>query len=391
MKVALVGCGMMGRGAADALATRLGCDALLLVDRDAARADALAGWLRPSAGSCTVSVAGLGTALRSADAVAIAAPWPATAEIARACAAAAVPCATIARPDPPEMQAVGEQAAARGVGLLGPLGLEPGLTELLARHVVEALDQVERVDVRCGGVPVDPRPPLGYVATFGGGVRLPIAPRTVLEVHDGRLRGVDRFTGVERVQVDGLGVLEAYHDGMVPWLVEDPVVGRARAITQKTLRWPGFARIVRTLADLGLLDDEPLAGAGLALSPREVVEHVLAPSVAWRDSDADAVVLRVTAVGAVAGRRTAGTVELRDAFDAVTGLSAMARTTGYTLAAGADLLARGALAGRGWMRPNEVLDARQRGRLLSWLTAQGVRLESTSAPHRPARPAEAAR
>ncbi|HXV92056.1 MAG TPA: hypothetical protein VD813_02055, partial [Pseudonocardia sp.] len=55
-----------------------------------------------------------------------------------------------------------------------------------------------------------------------------------------------------------------------------------------------------------------------------------------------------------------------------TGLSAMARTTGFALAAGAVLLAEGAVPGTGWLRPHLSLPAALTDRLMAALRARGV-------------------
>ena len=45
------------------------------------------------------------------------------------------------------------------------------------------------------GVPARPRPPLGYLAVFGGD-RLPLGLRDAFEIRDGELRAVPRFSGM---------------------------------------------------------------------------------------------------------------------------------------------------------------------------------------------------
>jgi len=54
-----------------------------------------------------------------------------------------------------------------GLAILG-CGLEPGLTEIVARYLAEQLDQVDELHIKCGGIPEKPDPPLGYKIVFGG-------------------------------------------------------------------------------------------------------------------------------------------------------------------------------------------------------------------------------
>ena len=47
-------------------------------------------------------------------------------------------------------------------------GVEPGLTEIMARHAAEQMDTVDELHIKCGGIPEEPGPPLGYKIVFGG-------------------------------------------------------------------------------------------------------------------------------------------------------------------------------------------------------------------------------
>jgi saccharopine dehydrogenase-like NADP-dependent oxidoreductase len=179
---------------------------------------------------------------------------------------------------------------------------------------------------------------------------------------------------VEERSVPGVGVLEAYHDGMVPWLAEHPAL-RDADCTQKTLRWPGFADAVTGLATLGLLDESPVAVDGVAVAPKRVVEHVLAPKLRAKSDDEDVVVLEVCGTGLPAADGSTLSVKslLVDRADRDTGLAAMTRTTGFTLAAAVALLADRTVGDVGWLRPHLSLSAQHFARMKADLAALGVR------------------
>ncbi|MQS11310.1 saccharopine dehydrogenase [Streptomyces kaniharaensis] len=375
MKAALVGCGQMGRAAAYALATGPDTTELTLVDRDRERAVELAGWLA-GFGGCPVRVAAdPADALAGRDAVATALPWAATRAVIRTVVRTdpRVPVASITRPPTEELAGLDAWFRAAGATVLLPLGLEPGLTELLAVHVAQRLDQIEALEICCGGVPEQPREPLGYTAFFGGenDHHLPIAQREALALSGGRRVRHARFSGVETREVDGVGRLEAYHDGMAPWLGEHPLL-QGVDCTQKTLRWPGFAQAVSGLARLGLLAEETVDVDGVEVPPKRVVERVLAPQVRARTGDRDLVVLEVTAHGRLAGEPTSLRSTVLDSADETTGLSAMARTTGFALAGATGLLAERSVTGAGWRKPHRTLSADQFEKLMGSLTARRV-------------------
>ncbi|MFG2822875.1 saccharopine dehydrogenase family protein [Kitasatospora sp. NPDC048365] len=375
MKAALVGCGQMGRAAAYALATAPGTTGLTVCDRDRGRAAGLADWLAGSGGCPVRVVEDPAAAVAGADALATALPWAATRAVIRTVVRTdpAVPVASITRPPTEELPDLDAWFVAAGVTVLLPLGLEPGLTELLAVHLAERLDTVESLEICCGGVPEQPRDPLGYTAFFGGENEhhLPIAQREALALSGGRRVRHARFSGVETREVEGVGLLEAYHDGMAPWLGEHPLL-RGADCTQKTLRWPGFARTVSDLARLGLLAEDAVEVDGVLVPPKRVVERVLAPQVRARAGDRDLVVLEVTAHGRLGGRPVSLRSTVLDSADEATGLSAMARTTGFALAEAARLLADRDVTGPGWRKPHRALSAAHFEQLMESLTARGV-------------------
>ncbi|HBF83388.1 MAG TPA: saccharopine dehydrogenase [Streptomyces sp.] len=380
MKVALVGCGQMGRAAAYALFTTAGTEELVLLDRDARRAADVCDWLSgldvSGAGpAAMVSVAtDIDEALTGSDVVAMAMPWAPTESAVRAAVRAGLPVAAITRPPTSALPALEAETRAAGGTVLLPIGLEPGLTELLAVYLAQRLDTVRTLEICCGGVPAGPRRPLGYTAFFGGenDYHLPIAQRESLALRGGRPVHHPRFSGVVSRDYQGVGRLEAYHDGMAPWLGEHPALREADC-TQKTLRWPGFAQAVTDLARLGLLADEPVDVDGVHVVPRRLVERVLAPQVRARPGDRDVVVLELTAHGVLDGSPAAFRTTVVDTADETTGLSAMARTTGFTLAAATELLAERAVVGTGWLKPHLALSQELTERVMRSLSARGVR------------------
>ncbi|MCY3554678.1 MAG: hypothetical protein OXH56_05085, partial [Gemmatimonadetes bacterium] len=153
-----------------------------------------------------------------------------------------------------------------GFVILG-CGLEPGLTEILARRLAEQLDRTNELHIQCGGIPTQPEPPLGYKIVFGG-KRLPLRDSTARMVKDGRLVDVARYSDPEPVSFDGVGDCEAWHEGFFPWLLELEVLKGLRTGTQKTVRWPGYSHKVTVLRELGLLSEDPVDVAGTSVIPK---------------------------------------------------------------------------------------------------------------------------
>ena len=121
----------------------------------------------------------------------------------------------------------------------------------------------------------------------------------------------------------------------------------------KTLRYPGHAHIMRAIRELGLLGEEDVEHNGACVNPRRFFIQRVTPLLTG-DGGGDMVVVRVE----VAGRRNAAAAciryEVLDRYDPGTGLTAMARTTGFSLSLTALLQARGEVR-HGVGTPDEVM------------------------------------
>jgi lysine 6-dehydrogenase len=269
----------------------------------------------------------------------------------------------------PELAA---EAARRDALVVLGCGLEPGLTEILARRLAERLDQVDELHILCGGVPEHPAPPLGYKIVFGGH-ELPLRETPAPAVVDGRLVTVPRYSGVEPVSFPGVGELEAWHEGFAASLLEIPALRGLRTGTQKTVRWPGYAAKVSVLRDLGLLRDTPVSVDGLAVVPKRVLDAVLYPRVRLEPGEHDLALVRVRALGVRQGRPWQATAEMIARF--ADGFTAMARTTCFPASITARMIAEGLVKARGLQRPEAVIVGTHVDHLLRELRAHGIRID----------------
>jgi lysine 6-dehydrogenase len=262
-------------------------------------------------------------------------------------------------------------ARRNGLVVLG-CGLEPGLTEILARRLAERLDRVDELHILCGGVPEQPAPPLGYKIVFGGR-ELPLREAPAAAVLDGRLVTVPRYSDVEPVGFPGLGELEAWHEGFATSLLEIPALRQLRTGTQKTVRWPGYAAKVSVLRDLGLLADTPVLVDGTPVVPKRLLDAVLYPRVRLEPGEHDLALLRVEVLGVREGRPRRASAEMIDRFS--DGFTAMARTTCFPASIVARMIAGGILNARGLQRPEALVVGADVDHLLRELLAHGIRVD----------------
>ena len=112
---------------------------------------------------------------------------------------------------------------------------QPGLTEIVARHLAEKLDRVDEMHIKCGGIPAVPSGPLNYKIVFGGR-KLPLRDADARTVQNGELVPLPRYSGVETYNIEGVGEVEAWHEGFMPWLLELDALKGIKLGTQKTVR-----------------------------------------------------------------------------------------------------------------------------------------------------------
>lgn len=294
----------------------------------------------------------------------------------RAALRAGIPLVDLARPDDNQLPELRQQVKAAGGCILLGCGLEPGLTEIMARYLIQKLDRVDELHIKCGGVPEKPAPPLGYKILFGG-QQLPLTEEDAFIVEDGRLKRVPRYSGVEPVVFPGVGECEAWHEGFVPWLLDLPALNKLRIGTQKTIRWPGYAAKVTLLKEMGLLSQEPLEVDGIRVAPKKLLDALLYPRLRLEEGERDITLFRVEAAGEKGGSRRRYQIEMIDHYDVVTGFTSMARTTAFTGAIVARMLARGDLQVTGMLSPEQVITGPLFDKLVAELAALNIRFDVT--------------
>lgn len=316
-------------------------------------------------------------ALRGHDVAVAALPKAAIPLGIRAAAAARTPLVDLSWPLEAEVAALRREVEEAGSLLIPGCGVEPGLTEIMARHLAEKLDRVSELHIKCGGIPEAPAPPLGYKIVFGGR-QLPLREDDARIVEKGQLKAVPRYSGVERVHFAGVGECEAWHEGFMPWLLELEELQGLELGTQMTVRWPGYAAKATMLRNLGLLSQAPVQVDGVPVAPKQVLDALLYPRVRLEEGERDLTLLRVEVLGETGGWPRRYRIDMVDRFDEVLGFTSMARTTAFTGSIVARMVGRGEIQGTGLLTPEKVVRGPLFERLVAELAEAGVRFTMTS-------------
>ena len=289
----------------------------------------------------------------------------------RAAAAARKPWVDLTWPANEELPALRQLVDEAGILVVPGCGVEPGLTEILARWAAEKLDRVDELHIKCGGIQAVPSGPLAYKIVFGGH-RLPLRELPARIAEEGALREVPRYSGVETFFFPGVGEVEAWHEGFMPWLLELESLQGLKLGTQKTVRWPGFGAKATLLRELGLLSLAPVDVGGTHVAPKHVVDAVLYPHVKMNDDDRDLTIFRVETLGVKHGQPRRYCVDMLDRYDETLGFTSMARVTAFTGAIVARMIARGDIDAKGWTTPEKIITGKRFDGLVKELAEQGV-------------------
>ena len=217
-------------------------------------------------------------------------------------------------------------------------GVFPGLGSVLVGDAARRLGQVDSVLVLVGGLPVIRRLPFEYKAVF--------SPLDVIEEYTRAARFLEKGTLVTRpalsdpelVDIPGIGTLEAFNtDGLRTLLTTID----APDMKEKTLRYPGHAARMEFLRDCGFFRTERVSVPGGTVRPVDVTAALLFPQWRLEPTEADLTVLRVEVQGQSGRRRVRWVCDLVDRYDPAAQVTSMARTTGYTAAVVARMVAEG--------------------------------------------------
>ncbi len=285
----------------------------------------------------------VGQLLEGVDAFLSAVPYPYNLDLTRAAIAAGAHMCDlgghtgIAR----QQHALDAEARAAGISVVPNCGQVPGMGTSLIVYAMELLDKAVDVLMWDGGIPQDPRPPFDYLLTFHiGGLTNEYAEPAVF-IRDWQVTEVEPMTELETIQFpEPIGTLEAFVTGggtdTMPWTF----AGQVRTLQNKTLRYPGHFGQLRAFYDLGLWELEPIQVGEVEVVPRDLFHALFEPKVTYPE-DKDLVIVRVKASGEKDGQAAEALVQVIDRFDEETGFTAMERTTGWSAAIVAEMMAQG--------------------------------------------------
>jgi lysine 6-dehydrogenase len=244
--------------------------------------------------------------------------------------------------------ALDHEARAAGVNLIPDCGLAPGMVSVLAAHGAERFAELDSVRIRVGGLPQEPRPPLGYQIVFSVEGLLNEYVERARVLRDGQLVEVESMTELETLDFPApYGRMEAFQTSGGTSTLPETFRGRVRELDYKTIRYPGHCERFRLLMDLGLTGSAEVDLGGVRVAPRRLLGELLARRLPA--DEPDLVFVRLEFRGTMPRDDAPRLLryDIIDRFDGRTGLSAMQRTTSFPASVVAQMMARGETTRKG--------------------------------------------
>lgn len=261
-------------------------------------------------------------------------------------------------------------AQSRNVTAIIDCGVAPGMSNIILGYH-HARMKVERFECYVGGLPQTRTWPYQYKAPFSPIDVLEEYTRPARIMENGRVVVRPALSEPEYLEVEGVGTLEAFNtDGLRTLLKTIPVAN----MKEKTLRYPGHIEYMRVLRETGFFDTEPVAINGAAVRPIDFTAKLLFPKWKLDKNEPEFTVMEVRVEGEEQGRAVKYLYRLFDRYDEATGISSMARTTGYTCTAAARLVLERHFTRKG-LCPPEYLGAAEGcfQRIWDYLAERNVR------------------
>jgi saccharopine dehydrogenase-like NADP-dependent oxidoreductase len=204
-----------------------------------------------------------------------------------------------------------------------------------------------------GGLPKIKKWPFCYKAPFSPMDVIEEYTRPARYVENGHVVIKEALTDCEYIEFDKVGTLESFNsDGLRSIIFTMPHI---KDMKEKTLRYPGHVEYVKVLKESGFFSTDAIEVNGQKIAPLDFTSKILFNEWKLGETEAELTVMRVTVKGTNAnGKEETVVYNLYDEFCTKTNTSSMARTTGYTATAAANMFLEGLFQEKGVFPPELV-------------------------------------
>lgn len=231
-------------------------------------------------------------------------------------------------------------------------GVAPGMDNIILGYYNE---KMILSDFEClvGGLPKVKKWPFSYKAPFSPMDVIEEYTRPARYVENGELVVREALTDCDYVEFDKVGTLESFNSDGLRSIIY--TMSHIPNMKEKTLRYPGHVEYVKVLKESGFFSTEKIDVNGVERSALEFTSKILFKEWKLEEAEEELTVMRVSLKGENAnGQQEEIIYNLHDEYCKDTNTSSMARTTGYTATAAANLFLEGIFTEKGIFPPELV-------------------------------------
>lgn len=252
---------------------------------------------------------------------------------------------------PEDALALDALAKEHNVTAIVDCGVAPGMSNYVIGYH-NAQMKIERFECMVGGLPMKRVKPFEYKAPFSPIDVIEEYTRPARLMENGRIVEKPALSELELVDFNEVGTLESFNtDGLRSILF---TMNHIPDMKERTLRYPGHIDLIKALMKGGFFDSKPIKFRGMEISPIEFSSAVLIDQWRSEPNEAEFTIMRITVSGTKGNEPYSITYDLFDVYDAVTQMSSMSRTTGYTCTGSLRLIMDGLFTEKGVFPPELV-------------------------------------
>lgn len=245
-----------------------------------------------------------------------------------------------------------ELAKQKKVTAIVDCGVAPGMGNIILGYYNEILN-ITDFECLVGGLPKIKKWPFNYKAPFSPVDVIEEYTRPARYVENGNVVVKEALSDVELVEFSGVGTLESFNSDGLRSIIY--TMAHIPNMKEKTLRYPGHIEYINVLKKSGFFNEEPIVLNGISISALEFTSKILFNEWKLGDKEEEITVMRITLKGTnKIGEIKTIVYNLHDEFCSETNTSSMARTTGYTATAAANLFLEGLFTEKGVFPPEMV-------------------------------------
>jgi lysine 6-dehydrogenase len=229
-------------------------------------------------------------------------------------------------------------AKKHAVTIVTDCGVAPGMGNIILGYHDKKM-KINSYECLVGGLPLVREWPYEYKAVFSPIDVIEEYIRPARYVQNGIVVTREALSDAELIHFNEVGTLESWNSDGLRSLIK--TMSHIPDMIEKTLRYPGCVEYLRVLRESGFFSYEEVDVKGVKVRPIDLTARLLFPKWKLNPGEEEFTVMRIRITGEEKGQAKKIEYTLLDRTEKKSGTLSMARTTGYTCTAVANLIAEG--------------------------------------------------